>query len=391
MKIAFFMGTILEQGGGLEKYLIETSAGLATTYPNDEIAIVTMDADFTLKLNHWLSFYYFRKVGPENIYRESTADVKEKLGSVKYINTKSFKELAAELKKYDVIYSKNEFIEAFIFKFIIGYKNLPPIIFGVHTPHIYPVVRSIQARLHNVLYGSFVFNFFVSGVKAFHVSNQFSYDKISKQLSKKSVYLIYYPFDIERFKSKLTNTFDLKLKTDTKKILWLARLSEQKGIDDLCLIIDEINQIPEFKHKIDWIVAGSGEEKYEQMLNVLQEKYDNIKLLGHIENKFVPSLLQESDLFISTSKWEVSPFNIMEAQSMDVPIIAFNIPGPEDIVTKKSGILVQNVEQFKDSINAVVDNKISFSNISTDFSLKFSPPKIYAKLHDMFQATKDLK
>ena len=390
MKIAFFMSTILEQGGGLEKYLIETASNFSEKYNEDSIDIVTLDEKFTVDLIKVLNLYYFTKISGKNIYRETTESIKNRLGKAGYINVKNFKELLEVLKKYDVIYSKNEILEAAIIKFFLGYKNLPPIVFGVHTPHHYPITKSLQSKLHNLLYESYFYNFLCSGIKAFHTSNKDSFDRLTNQFPDKKVYLIYYPFESEKFLKSIKETdFEIETKKENFNILWLARMTEQKGIYDLINLISEINKLPISK-KIVWHIGGSGQPIYEEALKDLAKNFSNVKLYGHIKNTNVAYILKKMDLFISTSKWEVSPFNILEAQSSDIPVLSYSIPGPEDtIIDKKTGILANNFDDYKKYLIEIVENKHQFSNISLNTKQKFDPEQIYKNLMGMFANIKN--
>ena len=122
MKIAFYATTILELGGGLEKYLIETASNLSE-FSNLRVDIITMDDECTKKIEACLSFYYFRKSNTA-IYKEKKENILKRIGKAHYYKCKDFKELREKLCEYDVIYSKNELLEAFILKFLIRYRNL---------------------------------------------------------------------------------------------------------------------------------------------------------------------------------------------------------------------------------------------------------------------------
>ncbi len=387
MKVALFMSSILEQGGGLEKYLIETASYLASN-SSVEIDIITMDEKFTKDLNSLLNLYYFRKISGDTLYRESTDAIKLKLGKSKYFTVRDFKELRKKLQEYNVVYSKNEVLEAVIFKFFIGYKNLPPIIFGVHTPHHYPVVKSIQSKFHNFVYEGWIYNFLCSGVRSFHTSNKDSFSRISKQFPEKDSFLIYYPFEMSKFsKLKKESSFEVYTKENSLNILWLARLSEQKGIEDLVKLIDDINKL-ELSEGVLWHICGSGDLKYESLISNLSKKYKNVNYYGHIKNNNVPSLLRKMDLFLSTSKWEVSPFNIIEAQSMGIPVLSYSIPGPEDIIIDgKTGVLVKDYIQLFQSLISIIKKERKFSEIKNNIDEKFNPKNIYSQIFEMFRNT----
>lgn len=384
MKIAFHMTTMLEHGGGLEKYLIETAKSFAEL-PNIKADVVTMDDNFTYKIADLLSFYYLKKIKRKSLHNEALTTIMQRLGKANYYKCKNLKELKKKLNQYDVIYSKNELLEAFILKFCLGYKNIPPVIFGCHTPVHYPVAASIHSKLHNFLYNGFVYQWLASGVKAFHVTNNFDKELLEKLFPKRKVFKIYNPFNLTQFDQNLKrHSYDFQWDKSKCNILWIARLTEQKGVASLVKIINYINKTP-WKEKIIFNILGNG--PLENKVISLKKKWDNINRFGYVEYQYLPSIYKENDLFISTSKWECFPYNILEAQTEGIPVIAFNIPGPQDIIENKiTGFLVDNENDFVQKIISLLngDKKISKERIVKNTINKFNPKKIYIELKKMF-------
>jgi len=113
-----------------------------------------------------------------------------------------------------------------------------------------------------------------------------------------------------------------------------------------------------------------------------------VKYYGHIENKFIPNILSKQDLMIAPSRWETLPFSILEAQAMGVPVVAFNIPGPSDIIKNKvTGFLVDNDSLFLDKIKEVVEEKVIFnrSAIIQNIKGKFNPEEKYSEMINLFK------
>src|SRR4030042_2195134 len=168
-KIALFMLAPLTDGGGAEKYFISLARNLRQR--DIETDIITMDKTFIERFAKWLYLFYygrwFRQIDTSG--RESESSIEEQLGKARWIRV-SYKNLEKTLRSYDVIYSKNELVDLALLK-RIGYKNLPPVIVGVHTPIYYPEANSFFARLHNFLYLSFFYKWLLRGIKCIHVSN----------------------------------------------------------------------------------------------------------------------------------------------------------------------------------------------------------------------------
>ena len=387
MKIAFFTFAILEHGGGLEKYFIDTSIGLKKNFPELDISIITLDEKMSERLLGCLSLFYLKKIDRNIIYKEKTSTIIKKLENIKYIKCDSFKSLKNELKKYDVIYSKNEILESFILKLLLKYNNLPPVIFSVSTAHFYPVTNDLFSKLHNFLYSSKFYNFLTSGVCCFHTINEESLNMLKRQFPQKKVVKIYYPFESEEFifKSK-KNKYDFDFDNSKFNVVFSGRLEAQKGIKDLIYIIDSINKT-RYGNKIIWNICGDG--IYRNKVLELEKRWNNVNYHGHVENNLIGNILSQNNLFIFTSKWETLGFSVVEALCLDLPVIAFNIAGPNDLIEhNKNGLLVESVEEFIKGIKDFVDGKYHFENISKSIKEKLEPIKIYNELYELFKVCK---
>ena len=61
------------------------------------------------------------------------------------------------------------------------------------------------------------------------------------------------------------------------------------------------------------------------------------------------------DLFINTSKSEGLPVSLMEATSFGIPIMAPNVGGIKEIVTKETGILFEPNKEIEQLANYIVE------------------------------------
>jgi len=384
MRIAFYATTILEHGGGLETYFIETANNLSAR-PGWQADIITRDDKFTEKIARILGCYYFKKIVKSLLYKETPDAIASRLGRARYYKCKGFKELKEKLGEYDLVYSKNELLEAFILKFCVGYRNIPPVVFGCHTPVHYPVADSLQSKFHNFFYSGFVYKWLANGVAAFHVTNNADRARLENIFPGKRVFKIYNPFHLSQFASNLkAYTYDFTWHRERYNILWLARLTEQKGVLSLARIINVINQT-DLKDKVIFNIVGNG--SLDQEIVKLQKKWDNVNWFGYVEYRYLPSIYGQNDLFLSTSQWEAFGLNILEAQASGLPAIAFDIPGPQDIIQDgKSGFLVRSEEEFCRQIKACVTGETVFvrEEINQNVNQVFSPEAIYAELAAMF-------
>jgi glycosyltransferase involved in cell wall biosynthesis len=378
MKIALYMTTVLNYGGGLEKYLIDTAAKLYSHDKVERIDIFSMDDNFTNRITDLLGIFYFKKRDRKLNFKLTDASIKEQLGEANYHKCSTFKELRSRLNEYDVVYSKNELIDTFFLRFFIKYNSIPPVILGGHTPLKYPIATSMHSRLHNFLYSSFIYKFLADPAARYHALNSYE-EKNYLELFKKGVFRIPNPFDLNNFLSNVkANIFKLESKSNKFNIMWLGRLTEQKGIDDLIKVIEKVNI--DYKDKIQWNIFGDGEQK--NMVLQLEKKHENIKYYGHINPELVPSIYTQHDAYISTSKWEGYPYTILEAVAAGTICIAYNIPGTEDILKLyNNGYLVNSSDEMAAKIVEVISLQKKESNVPKEI---FDQDHIYDQLINLF-------
>lgn len=391
MRVAFFTVLFLEHGGGLEKYYIETASNL-TQIPPMKVDVVTMDDKFTLNIMKMLQVFYMTKIDMKLIFKEEIKDIKKKLGKARYYKINSIVNLRKKLQEYDVIYSKNEILEAFVLKFLVGYKNLPPIIFGCHTPLYYPSAISLQSKLHNFLYSSFIYKFLTSGVKVFHVTNTFDELYVRKLFPNKKINKIYNPLNLhELAKLSRQNNYILNLDKSKLNILWVGRLTEQKGIPELLWIINELNS-KRYKDKIIFNIVGDGIPKFKKDILNLKEKWNNINYFGYIQYKYLSSFYRSNDIFISTSRWESFGLVLLEVQAFGLPVISFDISGPRDIIqNNKTGFLVKNKLDYVKKIIKIIDKQSVFQKtyIVKSIQERFEEKIIYKQLKELLEQVSD--
>lgn len=386
-RAALFMLPLLTQGGGAERYFIELVRGFGER--EIEADIVTMDKRFFRKFARLLHIFvlgnFFGKI--DTIGRESEESIRRQLGKARWIKA-SYKNLSKDLRNYDIIYAKNELVDLFLLK-LVGYRKLPPVIVGVHTPIYYPKTKSFISKLHNFLYSGFLYKWLLRGAKCIHVSNKATEDIIREKFNIESR-LVYYPFSVRRINELAQkNKYNIEFDTDKKNIVFVGRLGEQKGIDALMNIIQKISQEKNLREKICVNIFGSGDKKYEDEIENLAGKYSFVRYFGHIENKYMPYVLGQQDLMIALSKWETLPYSILEAQGMSLPVIAFDIPGPSDIIINgKTGFLVSSEKEFFEKVKDVIEGKVNFDReiIIQNVKEKFNPEKVYPRLIEMFQS-----
>ena len=212
----------------------------------------------------------------------------------------------------------------------------------------------------------------------------------SNKIDKSKIHLIYNGIDIDLFKKN-------ELKDPKREIIYdnnfkytigsIGRLTEQKGYRYLILAMKKvISQLPNCSLQI----VGDGELKNElpRFANELGLT-DNIQFLG-VQNN-IPELMSNWNAFILSSLWEGLPTVIMEAMACEVPSIATDIPGTDElIIHEKTGLLVpiKDSEALGNSIIRLLKDKNLQDNLITNAKHrlnKFSMETIAKKYRDLYK------
>jgi glycosyltransferase involved in cell wall biosynthesis len=169
------------------------------------------------------------------------------------------------------------------------------------------------------------------------VSNEYLKNILIKKyhINGKRIEVICNGIDTEQWKREQTNlsifrnTFDIK-KTDFL-VSFMGRLSYEKHPEKVVRICDLV--VNKFGRKnIKFIIAGNGElydDLKKQIIKKNLQKY--IYLTGVIDN---PSqLISESNILVLVSEVEGIPMVVLEAMSMNVPVISSNVGGVSEIIS----------------------------------------------------------
>ena len=201
--------------------------------------------------------------------------------------------------------------------------------------------NSIMVRSNLIIAGS---NFIFS-----HINNNYS-----KYLGvKKKFLVIFRGINVDYFDPSTTLEQEEKqllkdwgIIRDKKIILMPGRLTSWKGQEVFIEALNLVNK--EFGHQFFYaVILGSdqGRNVYKKKIKTLSEQYRLTKQLRFIEHcKDMPLAYKISDLVVSAST-EPEAFGrvVVEAQSMQKPIIASNIGGSnETIVNNKTGFLFES-------------------------------------------------
>jgi glycosyltransferase involved in cell wall biosynthesis len=175
---------------------------------------------------------------------------------------------------------------------------------------------------------------------------------VTRRYTDKEVHVVPFGVDCQTFRpAKRSNM------TSTVTLGFAKYLKEKSGPEYLIRAMEMIvRQYPQTR----LLVAGSGElhsklETLTQQLGLTR----NVSFLGAIEHRRVPEFLKKVDIFVMPSIREGFGVAAVEAQAMEIPVVATRVGGiPKVVLDGETGILVEpwNSEQLAQAILTLIGN-----------------------------------
>lgn len=137
----------------------------------------------------------------------------------------------------------------------------------------------------------------------------------------------------------------LKFDIDNYDIVYVARMSDEKGPLKFIDIIERVNQ----RNPIKVIWVGDG-----NMLDIVKHEIEFkhlesvIKLVGFQTNPY--PYIRAGKIAVMTSKYEGFGLSALEAQLLGKPVVSTNVGGLNAILTSSTGLLTNDDSEFIDEI-----------------------------------------
>jgi glycosyltransferase involved in cell wall biosynthesis len=179
-------------------------------------------------------------------------------------------------------------------------------------------------------------------------------NEIRENFGVKNAETIYNGIDSKIFFRRKENPFAKNSKTFN--ILFVGRITPLKGLEYLFDAIDGLENAKLF-------VAcdmNKAEEKYLKILLRKVKHPQKIIFLGKVPNKELPKYYSGADCTVLPSLAEGFPKVIIEAMACGCPVITTNVSGNPEIVTEKTGFLVEpkNSAKLKEAIVEIMQNPV---------------------------------
>ncbi len=333
-KVGIILSSDIREFGGGERYTLE----LCKRLKNFDITILSCNKNTK---THRIKSVQFKEIRKIEFYKAFKIPVLNE----NLLLTVSGIKMLMNLKRFDVVYSLDQSIFTMIFLSLVGSIYHKKIILGMHAEGFLrkiPLENAFPKQYLFPLYSNIARSIAYS-IQNIHVLNISQKEILLSTGYKGNIYYIpnflYWKTKNEEFKP-----------TDSFYALFVGRMDAYgKGID---LLKEIIYFTVKNEPSIKFLIAGSGNSK--KILDVLQHKYKkNVKLLGFVSDTELIRLYNKANLFLLPSRTETFSLVTLEAQCFGLPVISFNIPGPQNIITEKiQGELISpyKTREFSDAI-----------------------------------------
>lgn len=164
-----------------------------------------------------------------------------------------------------------------------------------------------------------------------------------------------------------------------KRLVFLGHVKQEKGIDDLIQLKDKLPT----GYSID-IYGELVEEKYK---NTNWEKL-NLNYCGCVSSKEIYRILQEYDILLLPSYREGYPGVIIEAFSVGIPCVAYDVGGIAEIITNGYNGIIVRCRDVKALVNAICSiSEVNYQEYSTNaresFEKQFSSEMVNRKIMNL--------
>ncbi len=182
----------------------------------------------------------------------------------------------------------------------------------------------IIVRQPNMLYPSLSFSLKLRIIRFFYLklinladliivtSKAMHQEALQNNFNKKKIFLLPNPINIKKIRKKV---IPIRSKGKKVKLVFVGRLSYQKGLDRVLSLFSKIENI-------QLSIVGEGSQR--KFLEKLVKDYkieDKVSFCGFISNPY--DVVAGADYLLLPSRWEGMPNCVLESLALGTPVIAF--------------------------------------------------------------------
>jgi glycosyltransferase involved in cell wall biosynthesis len=170
------------------------------------------------------------------------------------------------------------------------------------------------------------------------------------------------------------------------RLLYVGYLKNQKGVDRLVPILEELNHKSEREFHLTVVGDGPFRNKIEKQIAKSPEK-DKIDFKGLVPNEELPTIYAEHDLFVYPGRWE-EPFGriFIESLSAGTPVISTS----ERIAETLNSIIISDISEIPETLNEVLEKQRlkALSETARKEAENYRKSEKNSKMEDVIQGCK---
>lgn len=306
---------------------------------------------------------------PKLLFSKARIVLAMKTGSIKKYIVRERKKIIS--KKYDVEISfKDGFTALFT-----AYGNSNKKIQWLHTDYSMYDCTAKYKKLFNIVFNTFD--------KIIAISKPVA-DKFSDVYPGHKVEVIYNIVDQKKIRTRAKEKTSILLDKKKLNFVSVGRMHYMKGYDRLIEVINKIN-LTIGLDDVCFTLIGDGPDF--TMIKNLVNKYnlnDKVKLTGMLSNPF--PILKQGDCFIMCSRYEPFGLVVIESLTLGVPVLACKEATMDEMLNKKTGIIVENNEKsLYTGIVDILNNPDQIMKLKDNLkNYKYDVEKIYEEIEKLF-------
>lgn len=174
--------------------------------------------------------------------------------------------------------------------------------------------------------------------------------------------------------------------SEGKYILFGGRLAPEKGLHLLIKAYSMLHRRKQAKFRL--VICGSG--PLERELRDLSSScgiQDRVTFIPWLSNPEFINKVADSVIFVMPSMYEGMPVAMLEAMASGKPIIASDVPGPQDLITHgKDGYLFEkgNVAQLQEFLALLISNSELREKLGRSARKTIEEKYTFGKIADMY-------
>jgi glycosyltransferase involved in cell wall biosynthesis len=237
--------------------------------------------------------------------------------------------MLASLRDFDVIYNVDPSLFTNLYLIALSRISGKKVIFGMHDPGVLRDEPIQSTFLRRKLLGGYKLfrNFVFLKIDNIHVVNGDDERHLKELGYRGKIHYIpdFIPMDVKSVPLRHNNREFV--------VLFIGKLDTiVKGID---LLAKSMDYVLERNKNVHFHLCGS-EGDGKPLISKVMEKYPgNVKWLGFVSNKRLQDEYSRASLAAVTARSDTSSLVVLESQCHGLPVIAFNIRGPRDILKSR--------------------------------------------------------